>query len=116
TDIAVGCALLLGIQYPLAFDAPYRAVSLRDFWQRWNVTVSRWLCDYVYIPLGGNRGGRALAYRNVLITMVLGGLWYGAGWTFAVWGAVHGVLLVGERAVGSWWGDRAVAGVVPEQV
>ena len=116
TDIAVGCALLLGIQYPLAFDAPYRAVSLRDFWQRWNVTVSRWLCDYVYIPLGGNRSGRALTYRNVMITMVLGGLWYGAGWTFAVWGAVHGVLLVGERVVGSWWGDRAVAGVVPEQV
>ncbi len=116
TDIAVGCALLLGIQYPLAFDAPYRALSVRDFWQRWNVTVSRWLCDYVYIPLGGSRNGRARTYRNLIITMVLGGLWYGAGWTFAVWGAVHGALLVGERVVGAWWGDRAVAEIVPEPV
>jgi D-alanyl-lipoteichoic acid acyltransferase DltB (MBOAT superfamily) len=116
TDIAVGCALLLGIQYPLAFDAPYRALSVRDFWQRWNVTLSRWMCDYVYIPLGGSRSGRVLTYRNLMITMVLGGLWYGAGWTFAVWGALHGVLLVGERVVGGWWSDRAVAGVVPAPV
>jgi alginate O-acetyltransferase complex protein AlgI len=99
TDIAIGCGLLLGIEYPDAFDAPYRALSLREFWQRWNMPVSDWMRDYLYVPLGGNRRGAAVARRNVVVTMVLGGLWYGAGWTFAVWGALHGALLVGERAV-----------------
>src|SRR5690606_28105319 len=96
-DIAIGCALLLGIHYPLAFDAPYRAQSLGEFWQRWNTTVSRWLRDYVYVPLGGGRGEPRAAYRNLMITAVLGGLWYGPGWTFAAWGALHGVFLAGER-------------------
>jgi D-alanyl-lipoteichoic acid acyltransferase DltB (MBOAT superfamily) len=113
TDIAIGCALLLGVRYPDAFESPYRALSVREFWDRWNMTVSRWLRDYVYIPLGGSRDGVPATYRNLMATMVLGGLWYGAGWTFAVWGALHGAYLVGERFVWSWWdarhGDRAAA-------
>lgn len=102
TDVAVGCGLLLGVQYPLAFDAPYRAVSVREFWDRWNLTLSHWLRDYLYVPLGGNRRGTGVTYRNLMLTTVLGGLWYGAGWTFVVWGALHGAFLVGERAVSSW--------------
>ena len=99
TDIAVGCALLLGVEYPRPFDAPYTALSVREFWDRWNTPVSHWLRDYVYVPLGGNRRSRGTTYRNVLLTMVTGALWYGAGWPFVVWGALHGAYLVGERAV-----------------
>ena len=97
TDIAIGCALLLGIRFPQNFDAPYRALSLQDFWRRWHMTLSRWLRDYLYIPLGGNRGTKAFIYRNLFITMVLGGLWHGAAFTFIVWGAIHGGGLVVER-------------------
>jgi alginate O-acetyltransferase complex protein AlgI len=97
TDIAIGIALLLGFKFPQNFDSPYAAVSLQDFWRRWHMTLSRWLRDYVYIPLGGNRGGELLTYRNILLTMLLGGLWHGAGWTFVAWGAIHGVGLVIER-------------------
>ena len=99
TDIAVGCALLLGVEYPRPFDAPYVARSVREFWDRWNTPVSHWLRDYVYVPLGGNRGGRTTTYRNLALTMVTGALWYGAGWPFVAWGALHGAYLVGERAV-----------------
>lgn len=99
TDIAVGCALLLGIEYPRPFDAPYTALSVREFWDRWNTPVSHWLRDYVYVPLGGNRRGTPATYRNLVLTMLTGALWYGAGWPFVVWGAVHGAYLVGERAV-----------------
>jgi alginate O-acetyltransferase complex protein AlgI len=97
TDIAIGIALLLGFKFPQNFDSPYAAVSLQDFWRRWHMTLSRWLRDYVYIPLGGNRGGELLTYRNILLTMLIGGLWHGAGWTFVAWGAIHGVGLVAER-------------------
>ena len=96
-DIAVGSALLLGIEYPRAFDAPYRALSLREFWERWNTTVSSWMRDYVYVTLGGNRRGTAVLYRNLVVTMAVGGLWYGAGWTFLAWGTLHGAFLVAER-------------------
>jgi D-alanyl-lipoteichoic acid acyltransferase DltB (MBOAT superfamily) len=99
TDIAVGCALLLGIEYPRPFDAPYTARSVREFWDRWNTPVSHWLRDYVYVSLGGNRHGTAATYRNVALTMVTGALWYGAGWPFVVWGGLHGAYLVGERVV-----------------
>lgn len=99
TDIAIGCALLLGLQFPQNFDAPYRALSLQDFWRRWHMTLSRWLRDYLYIPLGGNRGTKAFVYRNLVLTMVLGGLWHGAAWTFVVWGAIHGFGLVIEREI-----------------
>ena len=100
TDIAIGCALLLGIRLPQNFASPYAATSLQDFWRRWHMSLSRWLRDYLYIPLGGSRGGRWLTGRNVMITFVLGGLWHGAAWTFVVWGAIHGTWLVVERLLG----------------
>jgi alginate O-acetyltransferase complex protein AlgI len=91
TDIAIGIALLLGFNFPQNFDAPYTATSLQDFWRRWHMTLSRWLRDYLYIPLGGNKGGESKIARNLMITMILGGLWHGAGWTFIAWGAYHGI-------------------------
>jgi D-alanyl-lipoteichoic acid acyltransferase DltB (MBOAT superfamily) len=91
TDIAIGLALLLGIRFPINFDAPYTARNLQDFWRRWHMTLSRWLRDYLYIPLGGNEGSEAKTIRNIMITMVLGGLWHGAAWTFIVWGALMGL-------------------------
>jgi D-alanyl-lipoteichoic acid acyltransferase DltB (MBOAT superfamily) len=91
TDIAIGLALLLGIRFPLNFDAPYTARNLQDFWRRWHMTLSRWLRDYLYIPLGGNSGSESKTVRNIMITMVLGGLWHGAAWTFVFWGTLHGV-------------------------
>jgi D-alanyl-lipoteichoic acid acyltransferase DltB (MBOAT superfamily) len=97
TDIAIGVALLLGFKFPQNFDSPYAATSLQNFWRRWHMTLSRWLRDYVYIPLGGSRGSELDTYRNLLLTMLLGGLWHGAGWTFVAWGAIHGVGLCVER-------------------
>jgi D-alanyl-lipoteichoic acid acyltransferase DltB (MBOAT superfamily) len=91
TDIAIGCALLLGFKFPQNFNAPYTARSLQDFWRRWHMTLSFWLRDYLYIPLGGSRGSQAMMYRNIMITMMLGGLWHGAGWTFIIWGTLQGV-------------------------
>ena len=91
TDIAIGVALLLGFSFPQNFDAPYSALSLRDFWRRWHMTLSRWLRDYLYIPLGGSAGGTVATMGALLATMVLGGLWHGAAWTFVIWGAIHGV-------------------------
>ena len=91
TDIAIGLALLLGFRFPQNFDAPYTSRNLQDFWRRWHMTLSRWLRDYLYIPLGGNAGGQATTVRNIMITMMLGGLWHGAAWTFVVWGALQGV-------------------------
>jgi alginate O-acetyltransferase complex protein AlgI len=102
TDIAIGVALLLGFKFPQNFDSPYAATSLQDFWRRWHMTLSRWLRDYVYIPLGGSRGSALFTYRNLLLTMLIGGLWHGAGWTFVAWGAIHGVGLVAER----WYRSR----------
>lgn len=99
TDIAIGLALLLGFVFPQNFHSPYRATGFRDFWRRWHMTLSRFLRDFLYIPLGGNRRGRLLTYRNLLITMVLGGLWHGAAWTFVLWGAFHGVGLITEHAL-----------------
>lgn len=97
TDMAIGIALLMGIRFPDNFDQPYSATSVQDFWRRWHMTLSRWLRDYVYIPLGGNRGGERAEMRNLVITMALGGLWHGADWTFVIWGLYHGVGLVAER-------------------
>jgi len=107
TDIAIGCALLLGIRLPRNFDAPYAALSVREFWHRWHITLSRWLRDYVYVPLGGNRHGDATTYRNLMATMLLGGLWHGADWKFVIWGGLHGTFLVGERVASTWWAGRA---------
>lgn len=103
TDIAIGIALLLGISFPQNFDSPYRSLSLQDFWRRWHMTLSRWLRDYLYIPLGGNRHGYNRTLVNLMLTMLLGGLWHGAAWTFVIWGAIHGGWLVVERIVTKRW-------------
>jgi alginate O-acetyltransferase complex protein AlgI len=97
TDIAIGIALLMGVRFPDNFDQPYSSRTIQEFWRRWHMTLSRWLRDYLYIPLGGNRGGPRAEYRNLFLTMLLGGLWHGASWTFVIWGAYHGVGLALER-------------------
>jgi len=97
TDIAIGSALLLGVRFPLNFDSPYKAYNLQDFWRRWHISLSTWLRDYLYIPLGGSRGGPFKTYRNLMLTMLLGGLWHGANWTFVFWGFLHGLGLVATR-------------------
>jgi D-alanyl-lipoteichoic acid acyltransferase DltB (MBOAT superfamily) len=102
TDVARGVARLLGVELMLNFDLPYLATSPADFWRRWHISLSTWLRDYLYIPLGGNQRGRARTYINLLVTMLLGGLWHGAAWTFVVWGAYQGVLLVLHRALRPW--------------
>ena len=118
TDIAIGLALLMGFVFPQNFRRPYRATSFRDFWRRWHITLSRYLRDFLYIPLGGNRGGRWRTYRNLLITMVLGGLWHGAAWGFVLWGFIHGAALVADHALRgrvrapSWLGWLVVFHVV----
>jgi alginate O-acetyltransferase complex protein AlgI len=91
TDMAIGLALMLGVRLPNNFRQPYCATSIADFWRRWHLTLSHWLRDYVYISMGGNRHGEAKSVRNILVTMILGGLWHGANWTFVIWGFVHGV-------------------------
>jgi D-alanyl-lipoteichoic acid acyltransferase DltB (MBOAT superfamily) len=97
-DIAIGISLLLGFELPANFDAPYTARTIQDFWRRWHITLSSWLRDYLYIPLGGNRKGKGRTYANLVITFLLGGLWHGAGWTFVFWGLMHGTGLAVERA------------------
>ena len=93
-DMAIGAALMFGVRLPLNFDSPYKSVNIIDFWRRWHMTLSRFLRDYLYIALGGNRKGRSRRYVNLMATMVLGGLWHGAGWTFLIWGGLHGLYLV----------------------
>ncbi len=102
SDMAVGLAGLLGYRFPRNFDQPYRAASLQDFWRRWHISLSSWLRDYLYISLGGNRGGVWMVCRNLLITMLLGGLWHGAKWTFLIWGGLHGLVLAVERLWREW--------------
>lgn len=94
TDMAIGAAIMFGIVLPANFDAPYRSASIIDFWKRWHMTLSRFLRDYVYFSLGGNRRGEYRRYVNLFLTMLIGGIWHGAGWTFLVWGAMHGAYLV----------------------
>jgi D-alanyl-lipoteichoic acid acyltransferase DltB (MBOAT superfamily) len=93
TDMALGISTLLGIKMPINFNSPYHSKSIIEFWRRWHMTLSRFLRDYLYIPLGGNRKGRVRRYVNLMVTMVLGGLWHGAGWTFLMWGTLHGIYL-----------------------
>lgn len=102
TDMAIGLALLLGFRFPQNFDAPYTAATLQEFWRRWHMTLSRWLRDYLYIPMGGSQRGPRWAYCTLFLTMLIGGLWHGAAWTFVVWGALHGGYLAAER----WWMGR----------
>jgi len=99
SDIARGTARCLGFDLMLNFNLPYFATNPSDFWRRWHISLSTWLRDYLYIPLGGNRYGSARTYANLALTMVLGGLWHGAAWTFVWWGIYHGALLIGHRLV-----------------
>jgi alginate O-acetyltransferase complex protein AlgI len=103
TDIAIGCALLLGFRFPKNFNYPYVAESIQDFWRRWHMTLSRWLRDYLYISLGGNRKSSARTRINLMLTMLLGGLWHGASWNFIIWGGLHGTYLACERAIHRRW-------------
>ena len=105
TDMAIGIAALLGYTFPRNFDQPYRARSLQDFWRRWHISLSSWLRDYLYIPLGGGRGSLAFACRNLMLTMLLGGLWHGASFNFIIWGAWHGLVQSVERV----WRDKQPA-------
>ncbi len=98
SDMAIGAALLFNLKLPINFNSPYRALSIQDFWRRWHITLSRWLRDYLYIPLGGSKRGSAATLCNIFITFLLGGLWHGAGWTFIAWGAMHGFALGLQRS------------------
>jgi len=104
SDVAIGSALLLGFTFPDNFRTPYQSKNLQEFWRRWHISLSSWLRDYLYISLGGNRKGRARTYVNLSLTMLLGGLWHGAGWNFLIWGALHGGMLAGHR----YWQERRV--------
>ena len=104
SDMAIGLARMFNVELPLNFWSPYKAGSIMDFWRRWHMTLSRFLRDYVYIPLGGNRHGEARRYRNLFLTMLVGGVWHGAGWTYVIWGTLHGVAL----AVNHLWDARIV--------
>jgi alginate O-acetyltransferase complex protein AlgI len=100
SDMAIGLCMMFGFDFPRNFDAPYRAESITDFWRRWHISLSSFLRDYLYIPLGGNRKGQRRTYVNLMVTMLLGGLWHGANWTFVFWGGFHGALLAFERSLG----------------
>ena len=110
SDMAIASARLLGYELTLNFDFPYFAKNITEFWRKWHISLSTWLRDYLYIPLGGSRGTKAFTYRNLLLTMLLGGLWHGASWTFVIWGGLHGVALIVHREyerwtehAGQWW-------------
>src|SRR5215813_3889422 len=103
SDMAIGLALLFGIRLPVNFRSPYKATSIIDFWRRWHITLSRFLRNYLYIPLGGNRLGKQRRYANLMVTMLLGGLWHGAGWNFLIWGGLHGLYLGINHL---WRGDK----------
>ena len=102
SDMAIGLGLMLGFVFAKNFDSPYQASSITDFWRRWHISLSTWLRDYLYVPLGGNRRGNTRTYVNLLTVMTLGGLWHGASWNFVIWGAAHGVWLALERSFGNW--------------
>jgi alginate O-acetyltransferase complex protein AlgI len=110
TDIAIGLGLILGFRLPVNFNSPYKAAGIGDFWKRWHISLSRWLKDFLYIPLGGNRKGKFRTHINLLITMLLGGLWHGASIRFVIWGLLHGIGLVINRIWNSIFGDRLKAG------
>jgi alginate O-acetyltransferase complex protein AlgI len=100
SDMAIGLGLMLGFVFPKNFDSPYRSRSITDFWRRWHLSLSTWLRDYLYVPLGGNRRGPGRTYFNLAAVMLLGGLWHGASWNFVIWGAIHGAMLGAERMMG----------------
>jgi D-alanyl-lipoteichoic acid acyltransferase DltB (MBOAT superfamily) len=107
SDMAIGIALLLGFRFNINFDSPYQSASITEFWRRWHISLSTWLRDYLYIPLGGNRKGKVRTYINLIITMLLGGLWHGAALRFILWGAIHGVALAADKLVMRLFGLKA---------
>ncbi|MEA2867870.1 MAG: alginate O-acetyltransferase complex protein AlgI, partial [Bradyrhizobium sp.] len=107
SDMAVGLALMFGIRLPVNFRSPYKAASIIEFWRRWHITLSRFLREYLYIPLGGNRLGEPRRYRNLIVTMLLGGLWHGAAWNFVIWGGLHGIYLCVNHLWHRWRGESA---------
>src|SRR6202049_52948 len=107
SEMAIGLALLFGIRLPVNFRSPYQATSIIEFWRRWHITLSRFLRDYLYIPLGGNRLGEQRRYLNLLLTMLLGGLWHGAGWNYLIWGGLHGIYLCTNHLWRGWRGGAA---------
>ena len=100
SDMAIGLGLMLGFVFARNFDPPYRSRSITEFWRRWHISLSTWLREYLYIPLGGNRRGKARTYANLFAVMLLGGLWHGAAWNFVIWGGIHGATLAFERSLG----------------
>ncbi len=113
SDIAIGLARVMGFEFPENFRTPYISKSFSEFWQRWHISLSSWLRDYLYIPLGGNRDGTFHTYRNLMITMLLGGLWHGADWKFVIWGGLHGMYLVVQRLIGNRWQRLRTALYIP---
>src|SRR5947199_8100039 len=109
SDMAIGLALLFGIRLPVNFRSPYQATSIIEFWRRWHITLSRFLRDYLYIPLGGNRLGESRRYQNLMTTMLLGGLWHGAAWNFVIWGGMHGLYLCINHLWHRWRGEAATS-------
>jgi D-alanyl-lipoteichoic acid acyltransferase DltB (MBOAT superfamily) len=101
-DMAIGLGLMFGVRLPVNFNSPYRARSIIEFWRRWHMTLSAFLRDYVYIPLGGNKGGEIVRLRNIFLTMLIGGIWHGAAWTFVIWGAIHASLITANHAARLW--------------
>src|SRR3954467_8051783 len=112
SDMALGRALMFGIRLPVNFRSPYKATSIIEFWRRWHITLSRFLRDYLYIPLGGNRLGGQRRYANLMVTMLLGGLWHGAGWNFCIWGGLHGLYLCVNHLWRGWHGEPKRAGLI----
>src|SRR5262249_23410853 len=112
SDMAIGLGRMFGFEFKINFASPYRSRSITEFWRRWHISLSTWLRDYLYVPLGGNRKGEARTYINLALTMLLGGLWHGAQWTFVAWGAFHGGVLAFER----WRGKRGPGGFLPGPV
>jgi len=100
TDMAIGAALLFNIKLPINFNSPYKALNIQDFWRRWHMTLTRFLTEYIYIPLGGNRHGELRTYINIMLVFLIGGMWHGAGWTFIFWGFLHGLALIIHRSWG----------------
>ena len=109
SDMAIGLGLILGFVFPKNFDSPYKSKSITEFWRRWHLSLSTWLRDYLYIPLGGNRKGGGRTYFNLAVVMLLGGLWHGASWNFVIWGGIHGALLCFER----WFGKKPLYAALP---
>jgi alginate O-acetyltransferase complex protein AlgI len=114
TLCALGAAMILGFTLPDNFRSPYAAIGFSDFWQRWHISLSSWMRDYLYISMGGNRKGGARTFRNLIFTMLLGGLWHGASWNFAIWGGLHGLYLIAEHGLLKIFGGRRLTGAVEQ--